>query len=421
MISRCLLLTIFFLVLFSPLSSADSDLLTHARDADAAGEFETALRWYDEYLGTSPADQPGIIGRFETLASLSRWEEVVNGITGSGIDPAGNATLRNLLAEGYVKTGKEEEGLSLLGSSAPASDEELRIRAEALVALDRGEEALSLLKAGNVTDSGDPRLSLIMGTLLSDRKNISEAIPYLEAAYEGLPGDSTAAAGLGYAVAARGLYEEALIFAGDAARLDPDNPETWVMVAYLSARLEQYDKALDALERAIALDPSDPDLLNARAYTLYLSGRPAEARSIIVESLKKDPGNPAFLDTLGAILLTEGDPKEALGYLKRAAASLPQDPEVLTHLGDAYRLSGQDSSAQDAYQKALQTDPTQGRTWKGYSAVLLSLKRYPEAVQAISEAYRFYPGDADLIGWEQEADRILLDWYLKEESGKTVG
>lgn len=418
MISRRYLLILLFLALISGPSPADQDLYAPEGGSVSAGADEESFRGVHTALVSDSPEKAGLIGRAETLASFSRWDEVINLIIGSDLNPAENETIRLLLAEGYAKCKKGEDALNLLDSHEGMPADEIRIRAEALVSLDREKEALSLLKRSDDLVQADPRLALITGTILSHQQNISDAIPYLEQAYAGLPGVPEAAAGLGTAIASEGLYEEALVYLEEATGYDPDDPDTWVTLAYLLNRVERYDQALNALEKAILLAPSDPDLLNAKAYTLYLAGRSGEARSIAEDALQKNPGDPAALDTLGAILLSEGDPRQALSYLKRAESSLPRDPEVLAHLGDAYRLLGQDTLAQDKYQRSLSLDPSLARAWKGYSAVLLSLGRYPEAAEAISEAYRFYPGDPDLIGWEKKADEILLEWYLKDESGK---
>ena len=423
MITRLCYLPLFliFLALILPISQATPDPVSLAQDACSRGEFEQAIRWYDETLAANPGDQTARIGRLQALGALSRWEEVLNEISIYGFDLNTNDEVALLLAEGYLKTGKPEEALTILDqSSVKTGSEDLRIRAQALIALGREPEALSLLKTAEGKGFDDPRLSLLTGTILMRQKNITAALPYLEEAYIDLPADPEAPATLGKAVAARGLYEEALIFYKQAAERDGNNPDLWVAIAYLSSRLGRYDEALKALDYPLSLSPTDPKLLNAKAYALYLSGRGHEGRTIAEEVLRQVPGDPGAMDTLGCILLSEGDIPGATRYLEQASDLLPSDPEVLTHLADAYRLSDREKEAQDLYQRSTLIDPTYGRTWRGYSEVLLSLKRYPEVAEAIAETYLYYPGDPDLIAWEKEADKILLDWYQKGETEKTI-
>ncbi|MFH0968828.1 MAG: tetratricopeptide repeat protein [Methanobacteriota archaeon] len=419
----CRLLNLSLCIIILALSPSPAlaalDPITLAEDAYSAGNYESAIRWYDEALGTNPQDQSALIGRLTALASLSRWEEVVNGIAGSGIDPADSPKIASLRAEGYLKTGNPDDALVDLDTYPEISDaDDLRIRAEALIALKRETDALSLLTKAEGTGFTDPRLSFLTGTILSGEENMTAAIPYLEAAVAGIPHDPKAPASLGEAIASRGLYEEALIFFRNAVEIDGDDPDLWVEIAYLSSRLGRYDEALKALDYPLSLSPFDPDLLNAKAYALFLNGHGHEGLSMAQEVLTLAPGNPGAMDTLGCILLSDGDTDGAIRYLKQAADLLPGDPEVLTHLADAYRTVGRDREAQDLYQRALKIDRSSGKTWLGYAEVMLRLERYPEAASAIAEAYSFYPGDTQLISWEQEADKVLIDWYLKDEEKK---
>lgn len=409
------ILLIFLFVIPSIASGVDP--LALAVDAAAAGEHERALRWYDEALAQNPEDQEALIGRLNALAALSRWDELLNLIATSGLESSAIERVAVLQAEGLVQTGKPDEALRILDAS-PGVDQTdvIRIRAEAMAAQGSISQALALLKQGEEEGISDPRMALQTGSLLIREGKVQESLPYLEKAYLGLPTNSEAPASLGDAATALGLYEEALIFFTEAVDLSPSDSSLWLTIAYLSSRLDRYDEALRALDHALAADPADASLLNARAYTLFLAGRGSEGRSLAEEVLRQHPGDPSAMDTLGSILLAEGSVDEALRYLEPAAELLPRDPEVLSHLAEAYHLNGRDAKAQDLYQRSLQLDSSSGRVWRGYSEVLLTLERYPEAAVAIARAFSFYPGDPNLIAWEAEADQVLIDWYLKEEA-----
>lgn len=415
-----LLFSIFFLlmvIVLPSLSQAAVDPISLAQDAYHNNEYQRAIRWYDEALSVNPTDQTALVGRLKALAALSEWNEVLNGITRSGLSSNENDEVALLLAEGYVKTGKADEGLNILDQSSGLNrTDEIRIRSEALVALQRESEAISLLNETEQEGPLDPRLSLLMGTILIDKGNITPALPYLEDAYLNLPRDPDAPAALGKAVASLGMYEESLIFLKSAADINQTDPNLWVSIAFLSTRLGRYDEALAALEHPLALNPSDPNLLNAKAYALYLSGRGGEGRTLAEEVLRQVPTDPGAMDTLGCILLSEGDTEGAVKYLEQAAKVLSHDPEVLAHLAEADHAIGNDQQAQDLYQRSLAIDSTSGRAWRGYSEVLLALQRYPEAAEAIAKAFNYYPGDSELISWEKKADDVLVDWYLKKEA-----
>nr|WP_319539328.1 tetratricopeptide repeat protein [uncultured Methanospirillum sp.] len=423
MISRLLFPVVLLFILITPaLVQAATDPLSQADDAYYNGEYQRAIRWYDEALSASPDDQGAMIGRLRALAALSRWDEVVNGVNRYNLTSTGTSEVSAIRAEAAVNTGNPKEALEILDNSSDLNrTEDVRIRSEALIALDKGEEAASLIRKEEAEGPLDPRLSLLMGTILIRDGNVTASLPYLQEAYLALPSDPDASASLGDAAASLGKYEEALDFVSNAASLNQSDPGIWVTVAYLNTRLGRYDEAIDALEHPLASTPDDPQLLNAKAYALYLSGRGSEGRTLAEEVLRQHPGNPGAMDTLGCILLSEGKVEEATGYLEQAAEYLSRDPEVLSHLAEAYHMQGQDNKAEDLYQRSLRIDDTSGRAWRGYSEVLLALERYPEAASAIAEAFRFYPGDSELIAWEKKADKVLVDWYLKEEAVNSTG
>lgn len=422
MINRLLFPVVLLFILITPtLIQAAVDPLSLADGAYNNGEYQRAIRWYDETLSANPGDQNAVIGRLKSLASLSRWDEVMNGVNQFNLTTAGTGEISALYAEAAVKTGNPKKALEILDNTTDINqNEDVRIRSAALISLDRSEEAASLIR--NVETEGplDPRLSLLMGSILIKKGNVSASLPYLEESYLALPHDPDPSIYLGDAATSLGMYEEALDFANSAAVLNQSDPGTWVTIAYLSSRLGRYDEAIEALEHPLAMKPDDPQLLNAKAYALYLSGHGSEGRTLAEEVLRQHPGNPGALDTLGCILLSEGDVKEATDYFEQAVEYYPKDPEVLSHLAEAYHLQGMDTKAEDLYQRSIRIDGSSGRAWKGYSEVLIALERYPEAASAIAEAFTYYPKNKELIAWEEKADKVLVDWYLKEEAANST-
>ncbi len=413
--SALLLLFLSACLLIPPGNAADEPVLLPSPDGDEA---LLSLPGYDAILASDPGNLTAFTGKMRLLASRGEWEEVAGRISGTEGFLDENPDGAALMAEAYAETGRYEDAIRILDEHPEIANLTVtRIRAASLLGLGRPRDAAALLVPVADDPAADPRLSLLTGRALSAGGNNTAAIPYLEAAYASLSSDPVAAVSLGSALSAEGLSEEALVLAREAVRRNPADADSWVMVAYLANRVESYDEALDALDEAITRRSGDPGLLNARAYTLYLAGRHEEGRKVIEEALMSNPSDPAALDTMGVILLADGDPGAALHYLEQAARGLSHNPEVLAHLGDAYRLTGREREAQDLYQRALLLDSTSGRAWLGYSGILISLGRYPEAAAAIAEAYRYYPGDPDLVASEREVDAVLIDWYLKGQNG----
>src|SRR3989304_6087150 len=84
-----------------------------------------------------------------------------------------------------------------------------------------------------------------------------------------------------------------------------------------------------------------------------------EAIELIKKALAPEPDNGYFIDSRGGASAQRGRYPEALQELKRAVAKAKEpDPVIYEHLGDALVKSGLDDDALQAWEKALQLDPT---------------------------------------------------------------
>lgn len=219
---------------------------------------------------------------------------------------------------------------------------------------------------------------------------------------------------LALGLANRGDYETA---ADILLSIPPDvrSYDSTLLLAFLYTRMQKSDPALDHIISLQAQYPDDLKLDNARAYVLCMAGSPSDAWRIMEPVIEQAPDYGPFLDTWGTILAAEGRYSDAEKACTRAHALMPDDAEVLSHLGMILYKSGRTSDAQDIYQRSVRIDPAFGDGQKGYARVLMDLGRYPEAGKAIRAALRLMPGNTDLISWEQEIDRLLLAWHIRQE------
>jgi len=143
----------------------------------------------------------------------------------------------------------------------------------------------------------------------------------------------------GGVLAARGKAAEAAAEEGEAAKLDPTNPDLPWLVGVRKLRTGDVAGAVDAFQRAVALDN--------RRVSLYA-------------------------DLTRALLRKEGGAKQALDTLKRAVSRMGEQPKLALLLGDAYRVAGDADLARGQYEKAIQL---------GHP--------YPDARVALARLYRF--------------------------------
>ena len=75
-------------------------------------------------------------------------------------------------------------------------------------------------------------------------------------------------AGFGRVRLAQERYEEALLFAETAIKLDPGNAEGWTYQGIALHHLGRPKEALESLDRALVIDPNKQEAQDARAQVL---------------------------------------------------------------------------------------------------------------------------------------------------------
>jgi len=232
--------------------------------------------------------------------------------------------------------------------------------AESLVALDRAEEAATLLdeSVGRFDDDGS--ILLLAGdvaVLLGDDEG---AIRRYRAALEALGESPTATRELGLLLARTGRYEEAI------TRLTPLLDETGhepidptVLIALANAYVET-GQPLQA--RKLLRDELDGASEHIAAYAIFAkaalaTGDEAEAKRITAAGLRLSPESDelTLLHATALWRLGENEPAEKClsDYLERR----PEDPTGLCLLAEVNRSMGHPDRAAELFRHALDIDP----------------------------------------------------------------
>jgi tetratricopeptide (TPR) repeat protein len=295
-------------------------LLARGERRDEARQLLSRL--LDGLSGNDP-EQVAVAGRVRVelaqIAALDeRWEEVLELLAGLG-DQTGNlrgaATL--LRSEALVRLDRGEEALALLGPASGLPEETLRgQRAEVLLALDRDAEAEAEIAPLRRTPTGQRRAAEVYQR--AGRHDL--AVPLLETLVTGEPTSTELRFRLGAA------YE----------------------------RSGQTPQAVDTFRGLLASAPDFHMALNYLGYMWAEKGENLpEALAMVRKALTFEPENPAYLDSLGWVYFQMGDYRRALEPLERAAVLMPGDGTVLEHLGDVQRALGKLGEARATYERAL--------------------------------------------------------------------
>ena len=197
----------------------------------------------------------------------------------------------------------------------------------------------------------------------------------------------------------------------DATRLDPRFGDAWARLAeacvFMAGTFDPtpkwYKKGEVAMRRALALDPTNAQAHCAHGRVLWTPLKGYKNRQALLalrESLRRSPGYHPALVWRCLIFLHVGMLEEAIDGLHKALATQPDDGFALTFLGQARMLQGDYGEAESYFKRALSLDPAS--LWANLFSPMVPLYgANPEAaVELLTSAQHFFPGDALLTSWE---------------------
>jgi tetratricopeptide (TPR) repeat protein len=218
-----------------------------------------------------------------------------------------------------------------LRSTSPDDVRGIYLQAQVLLARERYQDALDLLKpeierlrgAGPSKASQTALLLGVQGSALLQLNRNDEAVAALKDASSRAPENTTVKYQLGAALDRSGRQAEAERMFRDLLTKDPLDANTLNYLGYMLA------------ERGTKLD---------------------EAVSLIQRALKVEPDNPSYLDSLGWAYVQQGKLDLADPPLTKAAAGLPNNSVIQDHLGDLRLKQNRRNDAIAAWQAALAGD-----------------------------------------------------------------
>ena len=129
-----------------------------------------------------------------------------------------------------------------------------------------------------------------------------------------------------------------------------------------------------------------------------------------------DPSASAPQNDLGCLYLYTGDGEAAVPHLKKATELRPKEPNPVDSLGEAYLTIGKFDDAQQAFEKALEVEPSFMVAWTGIAFTQLcrgDAKKGLESLAKYREAKDVTPGERSFVhratAWTQLSQNKLAD------------
>ena len=257
-------------------------------------------------------------------SGLSRWSQSYGRAIGDAL--AIEAEIAESVAEALsIALGRAEKALLSLGGTISPVAHDAYLRGQALIAHQKGDEAL---KEYDAAIAADPNYALARAERVHAIANIAGAT-------------------LGGA-ALRAKLMEADAEARRAVALAPRLVAPLSVLGYvLEVRLDLRGAA-DAYAAAYKTGPGDAAVLRAYAQFLAMIGRGAEAVPMARRATTLDPLRPSNFGFLGRVLLYAGRTNEAIATLRQGVARLPDDAFARVNLGTALITRGDFAGAMKA-------------------------------------------------------------------------
>ncbi|MFB4393625.1 MULTISPECIES: tetratricopeptide repeat protein [unclassified Pseudomonas] len=316
--------------------------------------------------------------------------------------------------------GKSEEALELL-ESHPAQNGEIApvlLRARLLQALDRGPEALPLLRGAIRDNPDDKRLRLTYARTLVEQDRILDAKAEFENLVQLYPDDDELRYSLALVCMENKDWEEAEGYLQELVERDSN-----VDAAHLNlGRIREELNTPAAALREYALVGPGPDYLAAQlrqADILIANGRSAEASRLLAEAREAQPDYAIQLYLIEAESLGN-NAKEAQAdqVLQQAIKRYPDDLNLLYTRAMLAEKRGDLAEMEKDLRAIIRREPENAMALNALGYTLADrTTRYAEAKALIEKAHQLTPEDPavlDSLGWVNyrlgnlaEAERLL--------------
>jgi protein O-mannosyl-transferase len=173
-----------------------------------------------------------------------------------------------------------------------------------------------------------------------------------------------------------------------------ENPDCWMArnnLGYLLADRKQFDEALAQYQKALELKPDYADAHNNLGHALVELGRLDEAVAHFQKALEISPNFTEAHKSLGAILTSRGQFDEAIAHFQASLKVNPDDDVPYNNLAIISVSRGKLDDAVAQYEKALGINPKNAAIHNNFACALRDRGRAAEAVIHLHRALEIDP------------------------------
>lgn len=180
------------------------------------------------------------------------------------------------------------------------------------------------------------------------------------------------------------LLHQQEILLENLTKAHPDNPITWSVIGDFRMQQENYEEALAAFKKVLEMDSTKYPVWEQTIRLQFQLGRNKQLSRYAASAIKLFPEQSLLYFLKGAAHTRSGEHEKAIKTLEMGLYFVAQPQlkvDFYSYLGDNYHATGDHSSSDNAYERALQIDPDNIYVMNNY-AYYLSLRK-----QKLDKAY----------------------------------
>ncbi len=333
-----------------------------------------------------------------------------------------------------IETGKPGKALGMIRElqEIEGSNYELHLaKGIALNLTGKYKEALTVFESAIrlCSDSKEDVAYNIAQSFIQTGRN-SQAINYLQMAYELNPENVLVLYDLAFAFEKVDLPEESLRYYKQYLELDPFAEHVWNNVGLIYMGMDHFELATEAFDFAIAINPHYFSAYYNKADLCVLHNRLNQAITVYHDLLLQDHSNTKALSDLGNCLEETGNYADALKVYEKAL-------EIAEDCADAWFGKGMVYFRQKKYRlsiaslkKSVGLQAGNSDYWFMLGEALCKLRKFDQAIKAYSRAAELNP--LDFEAWMAcaqvmfrkkrigEAINMLIRLYQRNHENPTI-
>jgi Flp pilus assembly protein TadD len=339
-----------------------SVMFTLAQDQYKSGAFDKARQTVDEATKLTPDSVPLRILSAKLAieqGQLERADKELQVAREQGPNEAEAFYLSGVVCQRWQKDELAYDYYRAAVEKAPTELGYLMAQSEMLVAMDRSDEALTLLQSRVVYFEHSAGIRDAVARLLMQKGRYREAVDLFRQATILTPDENSFREGLGMALYYAKQHKDAADVLGKLVALEQYGERADLRLALGESQL-QCGKPRDArenLEVAARVQPSNPGVWLGIARAALESNDLKRAETGIKKSLALRPESPEAYLLLGYVRLRQEKLHESLKAFTKANTLDRKDPVSVCMIGYVFERLGRNDAAVKCYAKALQLKP----------------------------------------------------------------